>query len=169
MGLTSSRPAQGKLWCRPRTSPRVSSGFRMPKPCEKGLLCAEDREANGALMGFFTASQNDHRPRHRHLMICCGYAGLCILLLAWGTVCAQADCPTSPPAYGLLRQDEDYRYLGNPACRDDYWDRLKYVRLGSNQDTFLTLGGAIREWYENFHNASWGSGPQDDMATSYSG
>ena len=82
-------------------------------------------------------------------------------MLTWGNVCAQADCPTSPPAYGLLRQDEDYRYLGNPACRDDYWDRLKYARLGSNQDTFLTLGGEIREWYEGFSNANWGFGPQD--------
>ena len=36
------------------------------------------------------------------------------------------------------------------------------MRLKSNQDTFLTLGGEIREWYEGFHNASWGSGPQDD-------
>jgi hypothetical protein len=114
-------------------------------------------------MGFFTPSQNNHRSRHRHPVSCCAYAGLCILLQAWGSVCAQADCPTSPPAYGLLRQDEDYRYLGNPACReDDYWDRLKYVRLGPNQDTFLTLGGEIREWYEGFHNASWGFGTQDD-------
>ncbi len=88
-------------------------------------------------------------------------SGLCILVLAWGTVFAQTECPTSAPAYGLLRQDEDYRYLSNQACWDDYWDRLKYVQLGSNQNTFLTLGGEIREWYEGFHNASWGSGPRD--------
>src|SRR4051812_19108884 len=111
-------------------------------------------------MGLFTPSQNDHRSRRRHPMICRAYGGLCILLLAC-TVCAQTECPTSPPAYRLLRQDEDYRYLGNPACRDDYWDRLKYVRLGSDQDTFLTLGGEIREWFEGYRNASWGSGPQD--------
>jgi hypothetical protein len=35
------------------------------------------------------------------------------------------------------------------------------VRLGSDQDTFLTLGGEIREWFEGYRNASWGSGPQD--------
>ena len=74
---------------------------------------------------------------------------------------AQTDCPTRPPAYELLRQDEDYRYLGNPACRDDYWDRVKYVPLGSNADTFFTLGGEVREWYEGYRNASWGFGPQD--------
>jgi hypothetical protein len=76
-------------------------------------------------------------------------------------VFAQTDCPIQPPAYALLRQDEDYRYVLNPACRDDYWDRVKYVPLGSNADTFFTLGGEIREWYEGYRNASWGSGPQD--------
>jgi hypothetical protein len=88
-------------------------------------------------------------------------AGLFVLVLGGGTVFAQTDCPTRPPAYELLRQDEDYRYLGNPACRDDYWDRVKYVPLGSNADTFVTLGGEIREWYESYRNASWGFGSQD--------
>jgi hypothetical protein len=86
---------------------------------------------------------------------------LFVLVLGGGTVLAQSECPTGPPAYELLRQDEDYRYLGNPACRGDYWDRAKYVPLGSNADTFFTLGGEIREWYEGYRNASWGSGPQD--------
>src|SRR5262249_39866804 len=89
------------------------------------------------------------------------WAGLCILLPLCGQVFAQTECPTSPPPYGLLRQDEDYRYLSNPACGRDDWDRLKYVRLGSSKDTFLTFGGEIREWYEGFRHASWGAGPQD--------
>jgi len=88
-------------------------------------------------------------------------SGLWILLTVCGTLFAQAECPKTPQAYGLLRQDENYRYLSNPACRHDYWDRLKYVQLGSNKDKFLTIGGEIREWYEGFRNASWGSGPQD--------
>ena len=74
---------------------------------------------------------------------------------------AQTRCPIDLPAYALLRQDEDYRYLSNPACGNDYWDRLKYVQLGSDADTFFTLGGEIREWYEGYRNASWGYGPQD--------
>ena len=74
---------------------------------------------------------------------------------------AQTQCPTDPPAYSLLRQDEDYRYLRNPPCGNDYWDRLKYVQLGSDAGTFLTVGGEIREWYEGYHNASWGYGTQD--------
>jgi hypothetical protein len=86
---------------------------------------------------------------------------LFVLVLFEGTVVAQRQCPTSPPAYELLRQDEDYRYLRNPGCVNDYWDRLKYVQLGSDADTFFTLGGEIREWYEGYHNASSGYGPQD--------
>jgi hypothetical protein len=86
---------------------------------------------------------------------------LFVLTLVGGTVFAQTPCPTGPPAYELLRQDDDYRYLSNPACGNDYWDCLKYVHLGSNADTFFTLGGEIREWYEGYRNSSWGSGPQD--------
>ncbi|HEY9226619.1 MAG TPA: alginate export family protein [Gemmatimonadaceae bacterium] len=41
-------------------------------------------------------------------------------------------------------------------------DALKYVRLGSNDARYLTIGGEAREWYEGFHNALWGIGPQDD-------
>jgi len=86
---------------------------------------------------------------------------LFVLLLAGDTVVGQTQCPTDPPAYALLRQDEDYRYLRNPACSNDYWDRLKYVKLGSDAGTFFTVGGEIREWYEGYRNASWGYGTQD--------
>ena len=74
---------------------------------------------------------------------------------------AQSTCP-NPPEYKLLRQDEDYSYLRDDACKQDRWDSLKYVRLGSNGDSFLTIGGEAREWYEGFRNSLWGIGPQDD-------
>jgi hypothetical protein len=86
---------------------------------------------------------------------------LFVLTLAGRTMFAQTPCPSGPPAFELFRQDEDYRYLSNSACNSHYWDRLKYVQLGSNADTFFTLGGEIREWYEGYRNANWGSGPQD--------
>ncbi|HEY1401437.1 MAG TPA: hypothetical protein VF953_07590, partial [Terriglobales bacterium] len=66
------------------------------------------------------------------------FAGLYVLLPLCSSVFAQSVCPDIPPPYGLLRQDEDYRYLSNPACGQEYWDRLKYVPLGSNEDRFLT-------------------------------
>ncbi len=89
-------------------------------------------------------------------------AGLSVLLPLSSRVFAQSPCPSNPQPYALLRQDEDYRYLSNPTCRNDDWDRLKYVSLGANEDRSLTFGGEIREWYEGFRNASWGLGTQDD-------
>lgn len=74
---------------------------------------------------------------------------------------AQPTCP-NPPDYKPLRQDEDYSYLRDDACKRDHWDSLKYVQLGSSGDSFLTIGGEVREWYEGFRNANWGVGPQDD-------
>jgi hypothetical protein len=74
---------------------------------------------------------------------------------------AQSKCP-DPPEYELLRQDEDYSYLRNDACKQDRWDPLKYIRLGSSDDKYLTIGGEAREWYEGFRNFLWGVGPQDD-------
>ncbi len=74
---------------------------------------------------------------------------------------AQSTCP-GPPEYELLRQDEDYSYLRNPACKLDSLDSLKYVQLGTSDNSFLTIGGEVREWYEGFRNALWRVGPQDD-------
>src|SRR5580698_6085633 len=88
-------------------------------------------------------------------------SGLFVLVLSRSAMFAQTQCPSGPPPYELLRQDEDYRYLSNPSCRDDYWDRAKYVPFGSNTDTFFTVGGEIREWYEGYTNSNWGLGPQD--------
>jgi len=73
---------------------------------------------------------------------------------------AQPTCP-NPPEFEVLRQDEDYSYLRNSACKRDRWDSLKYMRLGSSGDSFLTIGGESREWYEGFRNFLWGVGPQD--------
>ena len=58
---------------------------------------------------------------------------------------AQAPCP-DPPDYQVLRQDEDYSYLRDPGCKRYRWDSLKYVRLGSRSDSYLTIGGEARQW-----------------------
>jgi hypothetical protein len=72
---------------------------------------------------------------------------------------AQSTCP-APPDYESLRQDEDYGYLRDRACRQDRWDALKYVEFES-AGRFLTIGGEVRSWYQGFRNANWGVGPQD--------
>src|SRR5258708_39364860 len=100
--------------------------------------------------------------RGRPEMLGFACAGLSVLVPLSSRVFAQSPCRDNPQPYTLLRQDEDYRYLSNPTCGHDDWDRLKYVPLGANEDRYLTVGGEIREWYEGFRNASWGLGTQDD-------
>jgi hypothetical protein len=69
--------------------------------------------------------------------------------------------PASPPAYTQLRYDENYGYLKNPAARKDPIDKFKYIPLDEPGDPYLTLGGELRDRYENFHNYVFGNGPQD--------
>jgi hypothetical protein len=69
--------------------------------------------------------------------------------------------PMSPPAHTLLRYDENYSFLKDPAARKDPLDKLKYIPLSEPGDSYLTLGGELRDRYENFHNYVFGSGPQD--------
>jgi hypothetical protein len=67
----------------------------------------------------------------------------------------------SPPAYTVLRYDEDYSYLNDPAARTDVFDPIKYIPLSERSDLYLTLGGQLRDRYEYFNNNLFGSGPQD--------
>ena len=88
------------------------------------------------------------------------YVGLPLLLSSVVSF-AQTVCPTTPPPYSLLREDDDNRYLENRTCRRDLWDKLEYVPLGSNRLRYLSIGGEAREWYEGMRNPNWGAGPQD--------
>src|SRR5439155_927948 len=45
------------------------------------------------------------------------------------------------PAYKLLRYDEDWSLLKDPARRTDFWDPLKYIPLGTRDAYYLTVGG----------------------------
>jgi hypothetical protein len=77
-----------------------------------------------------------------------------------------SDCPSSgkpkdeaiPPAYKLLRYEEDYSYLKDPSLRTDWWDPIKYIPLSSCDDSYLSVGGEVRERYEFIHNPNAGSG-----------
>ena len=88
------------------------------------------------------------------------YVGLPLLLSSVVSF-AQTVCPTTPPPYSLLREDDDNRYLENRTCRRDLWDKLEYVPLGSNRLRYLSIGGEAREWYEGMRNPNWGRGAQD--------
>ena len=63
------------------------------------------------------------------------------------------------PTYTLLRYDEDYSFLANPANRTDPLDVIKYVPLFNlGPSYFVTLGADIREQYEFIHNDNFGLG-----------
>src|SRR5271154_706304 len=72
---------------------------------------------------------------------------------------AASSCPPGPQ-YSNARYDDDFSYLRDPSCRNDLWDPLKYIPLGSRRDWYLSLGGEIRERYERFNNPLWGQQPQ---------
>src|SRR5438128_1601680 len=44
--------------------------------------------------------------------------------------CAEPKDVPAPPAYKLLRYEEDYSYLKDPTRRTDFWDPIKYMPLG---------------------------------------
>ena len=54
----------------------------------------------------------------------------------------------APPAYKLLRYEEDYSYLKDPSRRTDFWDPIKYIPLWGRDDWYLSVGGEVRERYE---------------------
>lgn len=67
-----------------------------------------------------------------------------------------------PPPLTPVRWNEDYSYLARANHASDYLDGLKYIPLGSDPDTYFSLGGQVRERYEYFNNSNFGAGPQDE-------
>jgi hypothetical protein len=69
---------------------------------------------------------------------------------------AQAANTTAPDReYSLLRENEDWSFLSDSANRDDFWDPIKYIPLGSN-GSYVSLGGEVREVFEHVGNDNWG-------------
>jgi hypothetical protein len=79
------------------------------------------------------------------------------------TVKADDTVPTilSPPAHTVLRYDEDYSYLKDPAARTNLFDPLKFIPLDKPGDIYVTFGGQVRDRYEFFNNFVFGKGVQD--------
>jgi hypothetical protein len=62
--------------------------------------------------------------------------------------------------YHLLREDDDWSFLANPAERQDFGDPIKYIPLRSGgNDWFLSMGGEVREVWEQIGNDNWGQQP----------
>src|SRR2546427_9448179 len=67
-----------------------------------------------------------------------------------------------PPArtYHLLREDDYWSFLADPAERQDFWDPIKYIPLRSGRNGwFLSMGGEAREIWEQIGNDNWGQQP----------
>lgn len=83
---------------------------------------------------------------------------LCAASLA-PPVCAQ----TAPPPMTVLRYDESYRYLDDPANRSGaWWESLKSIRLGEEDSAWrLDAGAEVWTRYEGFTNPDWGEGSDE--------
>jgi hypothetical protein len=66
---------------------------------------------------------------------------------------------SSPPPYKMLRFNEDYSYLSNPANRSDWFDPIKYISLRTGDPSwYLSLGGELRERFEGNYDLNFGIG-----------
>jgi Alginate export len=86
---------------------------------------------------------------------------LLVTRLAAGAQSVSSDSPDAPNrTIKLLREDEDWSFLANPAYRQDFWDPVKYIRLRSGSDDwFMTISGEAREVWEQIGNDYWGQAP----------
>jgi hypothetical protein len=92
---------------------------------------------------------------------------LILMMLVIGPSFSFAQCgntdetPEGDRAYQLLREDEDWSFLRDPSLRQDFWDPLKYIPLGSDQNGcwYMTIGGEAREVFEQVGNNNWGEQP----------
>jgi hypothetical protein len=80
--------------------------------------------------------------------------------LSRGQSVPTAESPAPVRIYHLLREDDDWSFLADPAMRQEFWDPIKYIRLrpGRN-DWFLSVGGEAREVWEQIGNDNWGQQP----------
>ncbi|HEX4595973.1 MAG TPA: alginate export family protein [Bryobacteraceae bacterium] len=85
-----------------------------------------------------------------------GWAALCLAL----PLCAQVQEQSQAPVrtYNLLRENEDWSFLADPSLRSDFWDPIKYIPLGCKA-CYVSLGGEIREVFEQVANDNWGTQP----------
>src|SRR5580765_7815431 len=87
-------------------------------------------------------------------------------MLVWSSVILSAtvladdgEIVSVPPAYHVLRFDENYFCLTNPANRTDWFDPIKYIPLRSKDPSwYLTVGGELRARFEGNYDANFGIG-----------
>lgn len=72
---------------------------------------------------------------------------------------AGAEVPMPPSGYKVLRFNEDYSSLTNPANRTDVFDAVKYIPLRTADPLwYLSFGGELRERFEANYDPNFGVG-----------
>src|SRR6266436_462861 len=72
---------------------------------------------------------------------------------------SEAEIPRTPPAYKMLRFDEDYSCLTNQDNRTDLFDPVKYILLRKDDPLwYLSFGGELRERVEGNYDPNFGIG-----------
>jgi hypothetical protein len=78
-------------------------------------------------------------------------------LLSQGQSIPINESPSLTRIYHLLREDDDWSFLADPAEQQDFWDPIKYIPLRSGRnDWILSMGGEAREMWEQIGNDNWG-------------
>ena len=89
----------------------------------------------------------------------------CTIFCALRAANVPAQVPVPPPlhkpgTYELLRYDENWSFLQNPASRSDWLDPIKYMPFGRGGDfSYISIGGEFRGVDERIQNDNWGGTP----------
>jgi Alginate export len=83
--------------------------------------------------------------------------GVCLLLIAQ-TGMATED---GTPPFQKMRYQEDYSYLRDPAKRTESLDDFKFIPLNKLGNSYLTLGGEVRQRYAYTANPLFGATQED--------
>jgi len=106
-----------------------------------------------------------HRGNPGAFRVHCG-VGLIAAVLLTGGIKVRAQAPLEPVvsvpvrSYHILRYEDDWSFLRDPALRTDWLDCLKYLPLRKgNGGSYLSLGGEFRQSAENVHHDAWKKAP----------
>src|ERR1700682_2529005 len=82
----------------------------------------------------------------------------CVAIVVACSACSShAQTPTSVrPAYTAERYDEDWSFLRDASKRTDLFDPIKWIPLGKDESWSLTLGGELRERFQDVRNPAFG-------------
>src|SRR5260370_37817060 len=86
--------------------------------------------------------------RYMRMMIILMLMSFASLPLSRGQSVPTVESPAPALIYHLLREDDDWSFLADPAKRQEFLDPVKYIRLRSRRDDWLLSmrGGARDNW-----------------------